>query len=354
MSREPGLCPYLEAAGLGQLDKDAWRAAATHAEGLLLFRSEFQPPPGKVAQSVQGPKLGEDEGRFVRPAHLRTVSSEFKGAHQLQALALAEFPGDKSAGRYKLPPDVRSAISVMLQHGTNLPTLRESQVAKLRRLARICKPITEEMKRILAASRPPSVRAVGDCMNVAFALVLAKSLRWPHYWIGRALLLGFPITGVMESTGVLRPRDEQRKGEEFDRLRVDILADNKRWLYAVHDKATARARSAQDRANKGDRESLETLQRVERQTLKEIGKGHMGQPWSLSDLLAAYTNLADGSMRCRVLLRSGVLQDGLREEVHVGPDGRRSVTTVRKLRVIDDAKRSRHNDLQLHCETIHL
>ncbi len=38
----------------------------------------------------------------------------------------------------------------------------------------------------------------------------------------------------------------------------------------------------------------------------------------------------------------------------VGPDGRRSVTTVRKLRVIDDAKQSRQNDLQLHCKTIHL
>ncbi len=191
-------------------------------------------------------------------------------------------------------------------------------------------------------------------MNVAFALVLAKAIRWPHYWIGSGLLLGFPITGVMESTGVLRPRDEPRKVEEFDRLRADILAENKRWLSAVHDKATSRVSSAQDRANKGDRESLETLQHVGRQTLKEIGKGHMGQPWSLSDLLAAYTNPADGSLRCRVLLRSGVLQDWLREEVHVGPDGRRSVTTVRKLRVIDDKKQSRHNDLQLHCETIHL
>jgi hypothetical protein len=158
----------------------------------------------------------------------------------------------------------------------------------------------------------------------------------------------------MEGTGVLRPRDEPHKVEEFDRLRADILAENKKWLYAVHEKATSRVSSAQDRANKGDRESLETLQRVERQTLKEIGKGHMGQPWSLSDLLAAYTNLADGSLRCRVLLRSGVLQGGLREEVHVGPDGRHSVTTVRKLRVIDDAKMSRHNDLQQHCETIHL
>ncbi len=69
-------------------------------------------------------------------------------------------PMNKDSGRYKLPPDGRSAISVMPKHGANLPTLRESQVAKLRSLARVCRPITEEMKRILAVSRPPSVRAV--------------------------------------------------------------------------------------------------------------------------------------------------------------------------------------------------
>jgi len=77
---------------------------------------------------------------------------------------------NKDPGRYKLPPDGRSAISVMPKHGADLQTLRESQVAKLRSLARVCRPITEEMKQILAASRPPSVHAVGDCMNVAFAL----------------------------------------------------------------------------------------------------------------------------------------------------------------------------------------
>jgi hypothetical protein len=77
---------------------------------------------------------------------------------------------NKDPGRYKLPPDGRSAISVMPKHCADLQRLRESQVAKLRSLARVCRPITEEMKQILAASRPPSVRAVGDCMNVAFAL----------------------------------------------------------------------------------------------------------------------------------------------------------------------------------------
>ena len=179
---------------------------------------------GAVAlrESAKDPKLCAEEGRFVRPAHLRAVSSEFKGAHQLQALALAEFPGDKSAGRYKLPSDVRSVISVMLQHGANLPTLQESQVAKLRSLARVCKSITEEMKRILAASLPPSVCAVGDCMNVAFALVLAKERQWQHYWISHVLLLWFPITGDMESTGVLQPRDEPHKVEQGIR-RVELL-----------------------------------------------------------------------------------------------------------------------------------
>ena len=143
-------CPYLGAAGLGQLDNDAWRTAAAQAEGLLLFQSEFQPPPGKATRSARDPTLNENDGRFVLPAHLRAVSSESKGAHQLQAIALAEFPGDNSAGSYKLPSDVCSAISIMLQHGANLPTLRESQVAKLRSLARTCRPITEDMKRILA------------------------------------------------------------------------------------------------------------------------------------------------------------------------------------------------------------
>ena len=84
-----------EAKSALTLDNDAWRTAAEQAEGLLLFQSEFQPQPGKATRSVQDPKLSEDDGRFVRTAHLRAVSSESKGAHQLQAFALDKFPGDK-------------------------------------------------------------------------------------------------------------------------------------------------------------------------------------------------------------------------------------------------------------------
>jgi hypothetical protein len=203
-------CPYLAAAGLSQLDDAEWRAVTVQASALLLFQSRFSPPSPKPQRGAVGdPSLSADEGKFVRPAHLRAVSAESKAAHQLAALALAELPGTAKRGRYTLPNDVKSAISTMLRYGTHLPELRDSQIAKMHSLARACLPITDRMRRTLAPLRPPSVRAVSDRMNVAFALVLAKALHWPHIWIGRALLVWFPITGIMESTGVLRACEER-------------------------------------------------------------------------------------------------------------------------------------------------
>jgi hypothetical protein len=130
------------------------------------------------------------------------------------------------------------------------------------------------------------------------------------------------------------------------------LAGNLAWLHEVHRKAKYRAESALSQAQAGAGAGLEILQRVEKQTLKEITKGHMGDPWSLRDLIRAHTDPVHGSLKCRVLLLSGVLQGATTEEVLVHPDGHRSALIVQKLRVIDDARLSLHNDLQLHCETI--
>jgi len=51
--------------------------------------------------------------------------------------------------------------------------------------------------------RAVRARKVGDRMNVAFLIALASALDWPHTWLGRALLLGFPITGDMETASRL-------------------------------------------------------------------------------------------------------------------------------------------------------
>jgi hypothetical protein len=98
------------------------------------------------------------------------------------------------------------------------------------------------------------------------------------------------------------------------------LAGNLAWLHEVHRKAKYRAESALSQAQAGAGAGLEILQRVEKQTLKEITKGHMGDPWSLRDLIRAHTDPVDGSLKCRVLLRSGVLQGATMEEVLVHPD----------------------------------
>ena len=90
------------------------------------------------------------------------------------------------------------------------------------------------MHEILRDQRPHSVRVVGDRMNVAFALSLASALQWPHKWLGRALLVGFRITGVMEQTGVLRQVEERVAQAEFAERVAEIRRENREWLSKVH------------------------------------------------------------------------------------------------------------------------
>ena len=343
-----GRCPYLEAAGLSALDNNEWKAVVREASEALLFPSSFTPPPAKTCKGSTG-----DDSRFAKPQAQRLVKAETKCAHPTEAQALKIFPGDGGALRYSLPPDVRSAIGVMLEHGAGLPGLRHRQMEKLRNLERRCQPITKRMHAMLRDQRPHSVRVVGDRMNVAFALSLASALQWPHKWLGRALLVGFRITGVMEQTGVLRQVEERVAQAEFAERAAEIRRGNREWLSKVHRRAERRATAAMEKAGTGSNTDLEILQRVERQTLKEIERGHAGRPWSLADLIKAFEQ-SDGSISCRVLLRSGVLQGGMKEEERIEPDGSRWTQLVQKLRVIDDAKRSLHNELQLHRETIHL
>ena len=104
------------------------------------------------------------------------------------------------------------------------------------------------------------------------------------------------------------------------------------------------------RAASGNKEDLEFLERVERRTKQEIEKGHMGSPWSLQGLFDKFTE-PDGSLRCRVLLRSVLLQSGMKEEEDVRPDGSKWKRMVQKMRLIDDARRSLHNALQRRSET---
>jgi hypothetical protein len=96
-------------------------------------------------------------------------------------------------------------------------------------------------------------------MNVTFALVLAKALHCPHIWIGRALLVGFPITGIMEITGVLRACEERQDPDTFLESRERTLAGNLAWLHEVHRKAKYRAESALSQAQPGAGDGLEIL-----------------------------------------------------------------------------------------------
>ena len=111
-----------------------------------------------------------------------------------------------------------------------------------------------------------------------------------------------------------------------------------------------RARAAELRAASGNKEGLEMLRRVDRRTKQEIEKGNMGSPWSLQGLFDKFTE-SDESLRCRVLLRSVLLQSVTKEEEDVRPDGSKWKRMMQKMRLIDDARRSLHNTMQRPSET---
>ena len=131
----------------------------------------------------------------------------------------------------------------MLDQGMQLPQFRAEQTSKLQQLAKRCGPVDSEMKRVSVHRRHLSVRASGDNINVAFALALAAALQWPHFWLGRALLIGFPITGHLEETGVHRRLEEKLDAEEFNKFYVNTMRENRSWAFSVANAAVKRAKS---------------------------------------------------------------------------------------------------------------
>ena len=59
--------------------------------------------------------------------------------------------------------------------------------------------------------------------------------------MGHALLIGFPITGQSEETGVHRRLEEQLDAEEFNEFYAKTMQENKSWVFTVADTAACEA-----------------------------------------------------------------------------------------------------------------
>ena len=241
----------------------------------------------------------------------------------------------------------QSAIRCMLAKRSSLRKWRLRQVEQLKSIARRAKPIDECLKCIPAIPcAPPALERVRT-VNVAMLCLFCDTLQHPDVDLPRNYLHGFPVVGDIPDSGVLRPSPPATTDEEFWTGYHELMQTNDAW--AAHLAQTVN--EGRQRAN-GKR--LAMLRTAWANTKDEIRQGFCGKPLTLAQLRQKYGSGA--AMRCRVLQRHPI-QQGLKQARH--PDGSPkfcadgSPVLVEKIRLIDDSKRSQHNDILMRCsETI--
>ena len=270
--------------------------------------------------------------------------------HFLQAIEAD--PPHHGWGQYLLPEACKRAIGFMLtKQPAALRNWRAKQLVKIKKIsdkARILSaalkalPIAQTSASVLALEQP-AVREV----NVGLLCLFCDVLDHPDVNLPKGYLTGFNVTGVVAPSNVLRPKAPEGTLEDFWTARATLMKSNDAWATTVANEVVADFNRAQ-----GKRKAL--LHKVWQLTEEEHANGLSGAGLTLTQLRAKYG--AGAHMRCRVLKRHGIYQ-GQKQDCH--PDGTKKFSAdgrpvmVEKIRVIDDSKRSRTNDILMRlCETI--
>ena len=234
-------------------------------------------------------------------------------------------------------------------HIPNLGTCRTKQARNLSSIARkAC-----ELDKVLKAgfSQPTSVqhlqRDVRD-VNIVLLCLMFDALNHPDVNLPRNFLQGFPVTGVVPDSGVLRPIPTAGSEEAFWTGYKRTMATNNSWATTLASAVNSEGLSAHGRRR-------ELLRRSWDLTKKEVSQGFASQPMTLAQLKAKY-KLVDGNLGCRPLQRHGIVQGQKQARDDQGlpvfePGG--APKMVDKIRLIDDSKASLHNSTLIRCcETI--
>ena len=250
---------------------------------------------------------------------------------------------------YSLPPACARAIDIMFQQGPNLGAWRAKQARNLSGIARKARELDKVLK--AGFSPPTSVqylqRDVRD-VNVVLLCQMCDALNHPDVNLPRNFLLGFPVTGVVPDSGVLRPIPTAGSEEAFWAGFKRTMATNNSWATTLASAVNSEGLSAHGRRR-------ELLRRSWDLTKNEVAQGFASQPMTLAELKRKYS-LADGNLGCRPLRRHGIVQGQKQARDAKGlpvfePGG--APKMVDKIRLLDDSKASLHNRTLIRCcETI--
>ena len=250
---------------------------------------------------------------------------EDKVKHMKEA-ASAMPPTRAERSGYSCRADTVAAIRHCLISGDKLPAWRKGQAVILGRARKLLEPLNHLLRK--AQPSPANVKAVAGDVNLALLCALVDALEWPDVMLPLNFARGFVSVGQIPDSGVYRPIDPDIDEEAFETLRESIDATNESWLGEV-------CALLETRAKTGKPDDLEAMRVLKTKSDGEAVSGLCGQPLTRSQLARKYTR--GGKLMARVLPRFGVWQ------------GR---AVARKVRAIDDAKRSLTNKMTRPVETI--
>ena len=259
---------------------------------------------------------GTKRGRLVREHCC-------KRTHIEQACS-AQPPSRAERSGYSCRPDTCAAVRHCVAKGNSLRKWRRGQRFLLGSVRKQLESENDTLRSAVAS--PSNVRAIARNVNVALLCALCDALEWPDELLPLNFVRGFQSVGDVPDSGVHRPVEPELDAAAFEELRASVDATNSEWLGEVCSLLERRARVATS-------EQRDHMRQLKAKSDKEVASGLGGVPLTRGQLERKYTR--GGVLRARVLPRFGVVQ---------GKAG--------KLRVIDDAKQSRTNEMQRLHETI--
>ena len=309
----------------------------------LAFDPVFERPAPKQAGSTTGNLLvNPDVDKRLVPV------TDDRLAH-FDAACACDPPQFRWQKNYSLPPACARAIDIMFQQGPNLGAWRAKQARNLSGIARKARELDKVLK---AGFSPPTSVQYLQCdvrdVNVVLLCLMCDALNHPDVNLPRNFLLGFPVTGVVPDSGVLRPIPTAGSEEAFWAGFKRTMATNNSWATTLASAVNSEGLSAHGRRR-------ELLRRSWDLTKNEVAQGFASQPMTLAELKRKYS-LADGNLGCRPLRRHGIVQGQKQARDAKGlpafePGG--APKMVDKIRLIDDSKASLHNSTLIRCcETI--
>ena len=327
-------------------DLGEYEACQAELRALLAFEPVIARPLPKGAACADGLQAVSDH-MFIRPVETRPVKVlDDRLEHWRQALTCDV--NSVFGPKYVLPPACIQAIDQMLKLGDRLPAWRAGQLRKLRAIAKRAGRLTHSLKRsyglgVAAAQLEAKVRRV----NVVLLMLLCDVLEHPDVNLPRAYLRGFPVTGVIPDSHVLRPQPAADPEEEFWVRYHHTMSTNDRWSEQL-------ARQVAERATSSRGKALGLLRTSWELTKTDISAGFCGKPMTLAQLRAKYGS--GPRMACRPIQRHGIVQGQKQQR---GPDGvlmfhpNGAPVNVDKIRLVDDSRRSLHNSHLIRtCETV--